>query len=113
TTLLLLEIHPRDRLLRISKEEAQQSQIETTKVLVRGLAHEIKNPLGGIRGAAQLLARELPGDARKDYTNVIIEHADRLRNLVACLHQHSRSAGAGRQSDRSGKPGLHHVGARL
>lgn len=82
TTLLLLEIHPRDRLLRISKEEAQQSQIETTKVLVRGLAHEIKNPLGGIRGAAQLLARELPGEALKDYTNVIIEEADRLRNLV-------------------------------
>src|SRR5690606_2302204 len=74
--------HPRDRLLRISKEEAQQSQIETTKVLVRGLAHEIKNPLGGIRGAAQLLARELPGEALKDYTNVIIEEADRLRNLV-------------------------------
>ena len=50
--------------------------------LVRGLAHEIKNPLGGIRGAAQLLARELPEESLKDYTNVIIEEADRLRNLV-------------------------------
>jgi protein-tyrosine phosphatase len=59
-TLLLLEVHPRDRLLRITKEEAQLSKQETTKMLVRGLAHEIKNPLGGIRGAAQLLARELP-----------------------------------------------------
>src|SRR5690606_38819614 len=81
-TLLLLEIHPRDRLLRISKEEAQLSQQETTKLLVRGLAHEIKNPLGGIRGAAQLLARELPEESLRDYTNVIIEEADRLRNLV-------------------------------
>lgn len=81
-TLLLLEVHPRDRLLRITKEEAQLSKQETTKLLVRGLAHEIKNPLGGIRGAAQLLSRELPEEHLKDYTNVIIEEADRLRNLV-------------------------------
>lgn len=81
-TLLLLEVHPRDRLLRITKEEAQLSKQETTKLLVRGLAHEIKNPLGGIRGAAQLLARELPSEGLRDYTNVIIEEADRLRNLV-------------------------------
>jgi len=81
-TLLLLEVHPRDRLLRITKEEAQLSKQETSKMLVRGLAHEIKNPLGGIRGAAQLLARELPDEHLKDYTNVIIEEADRLRNLV-------------------------------
>ena len=81
-TYLVLEVHPRDRLLRITKEEAQISKQETTKMLVRGLAHEIKNPLGGIRGAAQLLARELPEESLKDYTNVIIEEADRLRNLV-------------------------------
>lgn len=81
-TLLLLEVHPRDRLLRITKEEAQLSKQETTKMLVRGLAHEIKNPLGGIRGAAQLLSRELPEEGLRDYTNVIIEEADRLRNLV-------------------------------
>ena len=81
-THLLLEVHPRDRLLRITKEEAQLSKQETTKLLVRGLAHEIKNPLGGIRGAAQLLARELPEESLRDYTNVIIEEADRLRNLV-------------------------------
>ncbi|MBS7662367.1 nitrogen regulation protein NR(II) [Pseudomonas lalucatii] len=81
-TLLLLEVHPRDRMLKITKEEAQLSKQETTKLLVRGLAHEIKNPLGGIRGAAQLLARELPDVELKDYTNVIIEEADRLRNLV-------------------------------
>ena len=80
--LLLLELHPRDRLMRITKEEAQLAKQETTRLLVRGLAHEIKNPLGGIRGAAQLLARELPDESLKDYTNVIIEEADRLRNLV-------------------------------
>ena len=80
--LLLLELLPRDRLLRITKEEAQLAKQETTRLLVRGLAHEIKNPLGGIRGAAQLLARELPEESLKDYTNVIIEEADRLRNLV-------------------------------
>lgn len=79
---VLMELHPRDRLLRITKEEAQLSKQEVTKVLVRGLAHEIKNPLGGIRGAAQLLARELPEQSLKDYTDVIIEEADRLRNLV-------------------------------
>jgi two-component system nitrogen regulation sensor histidine kinase GlnL len=81
-TLLLLEVLPRDRLLRITREEAQLTKQETTKQLVRGLAHEIKNPLGGIRGAAQLLARELPEEHLRDYTNVIIEEADRLRNLV-------------------------------
>ncbi|WP_437270256.1 nitrogen regulation protein NR(II) [Stutzerimonas balearica] len=81
-TMLLLEVLPRDRLLRITKDEAQLSTQETTKLLVRGLAHEIKNPLGGIRGAAQLLARELPDEHLKDYTEVIIEEADRLRNLV-------------------------------
>ena len=80
-TLLLLEVHPRDRLLRITKEEAQLSKQETTKMLVRGLAHEIKNPSGHPR-RAQLLARELPEDGLRDYTNVIIEEADRLRNLV-------------------------------
>ena len=82
TTYLLLEILPRDRSLRITKEEAQLSKQETTKMLVRGLAHEIKNPLGGIRGAAQLLARELQDAGLKDYTDVIIEESDRLRNLV-------------------------------
>src|SRR3546814_12168621 len=80
--MLLLEVHPRDRLLRITKEEAPLSKQETSKMLVRGLAHEIKNPLGGIRGAAQLLARELPEASLKDYTNVIIAEAHRDRKSV-------------------------------
>ncbi|MFZ2289283.1 MAG: nitrogen regulation protein NR(II) [Halopseudomonas yangmingensis] len=79
---LLLEMHLRDRLLRITREEAQMSKQEVTRTLVRGLAHEIKNPLGGIRGAAQLLARELPETGLRDYTDVIIAEADRLRSLV-------------------------------
>lgn len=78
---LLLEIQTVDRLLRISREEAVVSSQQTSRHLARGLAHEIKNPLGGIRGAAQLLARTLP-DTEKEYTRIIIEEADRLRDLV-------------------------------
>lgn len=79
---LLLEIEPRDRLLRISREEALVARQETIKVLSRGLAHEIKNPLGGIRGAAQLLERDLPDAQLAEFTRVIVEEADRLRDLV-------------------------------
>jgi len=79
---LILELQPLDRLLRISRDEGILSSQENTRALVRGLAHEIKNPLGGLRGAAQLLARELPDSGLKDYTNIIIQEADRLRNLV-------------------------------
>ena len=79
---LLLELQPLDRLLRINREAAQLTVQQTTRQLVRGLAHEVKNPLGGIRGAAQLLSRELDDPGLSDYTNIIIEEADRLRNLV-------------------------------
>ncbi len=79
---LLIEIQQIDRLLRISREEAIVSNHQVTKQLVRGVAHEIKNPLGGIRGAAQLLARALPDNNLKEYTQIIIEEADRLRNLA-------------------------------
>jgi two-component system nitrogen regulation sensor histidine kinase GlnL len=79
---LIIEIQPIDRLLRISREEMLTTSHETTRNLVRGMAHEIKNPLGGIRGAAQLLARELPNTGLTEYTNIIIDEADRLRNLV-------------------------------
>lgn len=79
---LLLELHNRDRLIRISKEEQMLATQEMTRSLVRGMAHEIKNPLGGIRGAAQLLNRELPDESLAEYTTIIIEEADRLRDLV-------------------------------
>ena len=82
TPTLLVELQGRDRLMRISREEQLIAKQETTRSLVRGLAHEIKNPLGGIRGAAQLLERELPSAELKEYTNIIIEEADRLRDLV-------------------------------
>jgi len=79
---LLVELNPTERVLRISREENQFSQINAIRALIRGLAHEVKNPLGGLRGAAQLLERELPDESLKEYTNIIIGEADRLRNLV-------------------------------
>ncbi len=78
----LLEITSLEHSYRISREESLNSTHATTRELVRGLAHEIKNPLGGIRGAAQLLAAELNSEELSDYTNVIIEEADRLHKLV-------------------------------
>ena len=57
---LILELHPVDRILRINREEGLIASQQTTQALLRGLAHEIKNPLGGLRGAAQLLARLTP-----------------------------------------------------
>ncbi len=79
---ILLELQPVDRLLKISREESLHHAQETTREMIRGLAHEIKNPLGGVRGAAQLLARELPSAELEEYTNIIIREADRLRDLV-------------------------------
>jgi two-component system nitrogen regulation sensor histidine kinase GlnL len=79
---VLVELQHIDRQIRISREEQQINQQQTIRTLVRGLAHEIKNPLGGLRGAAQLLERELPDEALKEYTHIIIGEADRLRNLV-------------------------------
>ena len=78
----LVELQPVDRLMRISREEHQLSAQETTRSVVRGLAHENTNPLGGIRGAAQLLERELPEGPLQEYTGIIIQEADRLRGLV-------------------------------
>jgi two-component system nitrogen regulation sensor histidine kinase GlnL len=67
---------------KLSLEESILSQYEASKSLLRGLAHEIKNPLGGIRGAAQLLERELDNENNKQYTQIIINEADRLKNLL-------------------------------
>jgi two-component system nitrogen regulation sensor histidine kinase GlnL len=79
---VIVEIHPIDRVLRINREEGLIASQESARALMRGLAHEIKNPLGGLRGAAQLLARELPDPALEEYTRIIIAESDRLRNLV-------------------------------
>lgn len=79
---VIVELQLIDRWLRINREEGILSAQQSTRALLRGLAHEVKNPLGGLRGAAQLLDRELPEDSLRDYTRIIIEEADRLRNLV-------------------------------
>jgi two-component system nitrogen regulation sensor histidine kinase GlnL len=79
---VVIECQVLDRLIRISREEAIVSSQESSRSVIRGLAHEIKNPLGGIRGAAQLLSRELDSETLRDYTKVIIDESDRLRNLV-------------------------------
>lgn len=81
----LLELVPLDRHLRISREDAWSERSQANRALMRGLAHEIKNPLGGLRGAAQLLERKLPDPALQDYTRVIIREADRLAGLVDTL----------------------------
>lgn len=80
---LLMELQQIDRLQRISREEALIASHNATRALVRGVAHEIKNPLGGIRGAAQLLERTLAEDSElREYTRVVIDEADRLRALA-------------------------------
>lgn len=78
---ILVEITPQDRHLRISREEMLFSQQQVSQELLRSMAHEVKNPLGGIRGAAQLLEQELDSGL-KEYTQVIIDEADRLTTLV-------------------------------
>ena len=79
---LVLEMYPTTRLTRINQSNASSDRQTTTRGLIRGLAHEVKNPLGGIRGAAQLLERALPSEALTEYTGVIIAEADRLKDLV-------------------------------
>ena len=79
---LLLELRHIDQQLKIARDERLQEQQQANRELIRSLAHEIKNPLGGIRGAAQLLERELDQPQLIEYTQVIISEADRLRSLV-------------------------------
>lgn len=79
---LVLEINTIDRPLRIARDEAMLVQQEHAHSLLRGLAHEIKNPLGGLRGAAQLLSKQLPAGELHEYTHVIIREADRLQDLI-------------------------------
>lgn len=79
---ILIELQQVDRHLRITKEEQLLAQQNTSRMLVRGLAHEIKNPLGGLRGAAQLLDLELQDPELKEYTQIIIAESDRLQDLM-------------------------------
>jgi two-component system nitrogen regulation sensor histidine kinase GlnL len=80
--LMLLEIRQIDKQKKITQETQQHAQQQAARELVRGLAHEIKNPLGGIRGAAQLLEKELTNPNHKEFTQMIVDQSDRLRSLV-------------------------------
>jgi two-component system nitrogen regulation sensor histidine kinase GlnL len=79
---LLVELAQADQHLRMDREEKLLLQHQAARNVVRGLAHEIRNPLGGLRGAAQLLARELPEPRLQEYTDIIIGEADRLQALL-------------------------------
>jgi len=87
---LLAELRPIEQQLRMAREERLVSEQQANRELIRNLAHEIKNPLGGLRGSAQLLERELDqlrlpgrrGPELREYTQVIIQEADRLQSLM-------------------------------
>jgi two-component system nitrogen regulation sensor histidine kinase GlnL len=79
---LVLELRSTDQHLRIEREERELTQAVANRELIRSLAHEIKNPLGGLRGSAQLLERELDRADLREYTQVIIKEADRLQLLM-------------------------------
>jgi two-component system nitrogen regulation sensor histidine kinase GlnL len=89
-THLLIELADARTRQRISRESEMLSRLDGSRLMIRQLAHEIKNPLGGLRGAAQLLDRELHDGSLKEYTAVIINEADRLRALVDSMLGPSR-----------------------
>ncbi|MEQ1882590.1 MAG: nitrogen regulation protein NR(II) [Burkholderiales bacterium] len=78
----LIELTPANQQLKIAREERLLDQSLQTRELIRNLAHEIKNPLGALRGAAQLLERELDRLELREYTQVIVQEADRLQSLL-------------------------------
>lgn len=82
---LLVEMSDITRRTRINRENTLLMQHGAGRQMIRQLAHEIKNPLGGLRGAAQLLERQLESKEQKEYTDVIISEADRLASLVDTL----------------------------
>ena len=79
---VLIEVRQIEQQVKIAREERLLNLSQASRELIRNLAHEIKNPLGGIRGAAQLLDRELDRPALHEYTQVIIQEADRLQMLM-------------------------------
>jgi two-component system, NtrC family, nitrogen regulation sensor histidine kinase GlnL len=79
---VIIEMLPLQQQAKLDREERLTDQAQANKELIRNLAHEIKNPLGGIRGAAQLLQMELASKELTEYTQVIIHEADRLQTLV-------------------------------
>ena len=87
---LLLEFRELDQQIRIAREEKLIEQQQANRELIRNLAHEIKNPLGGIRGSAQLLERELKDAEQREFTQVIVKETDRLQALMNRLLTPSR-----------------------
>ena len=87
---LLLELRELEQQRKIAREAKILEQQEANRELIRNLAHEIKNPLGGIRGAAQLLERELGDPGLKEFTQVIVKETDRLQSLMNRLLTPSR-----------------------
>lgn len=79
---VVMEFHPAGSSVRIARDEQAMAQAQAVQMLLRQLAHEIRNPLGGIRGAAQLLEAELNGAELSEYTQVIIQEANRLQGLL-------------------------------
>ena len=79
---LIAELRPIEQQLRAAREERLLSEQQANRELIRNLAHEIRNPLGGLRGSAQLLERELSDPGLREYTQVIIKEADRLQVLL-------------------------------
>ena len=79
---LIAELRPIEQQLRMAREERLLFEQQANRELIRNLAHEIKNPLGGLRGSAQLLERELDKQELREYTQVIIKEADRLQSLM-------------------------------
>lgn len=90
--LMMMDWFPIDQQIRSVRDERVFQQVEANKELMRNLAHEIKNPLGGIRGAAQLLEFELPEKNLHEYTQVIVKESDRLQTLVDRLLAPHRKA---------------------
>lgn len=82
---VLIEIADATQHQRISRETALINQVGGSRLMIKQLAHEIKNPLGGLRGAAQLLERQLNDASMREYTSIIISEADRLKALVDSL----------------------------
>ena len=104
---ILAELWPLQQQVRQDREERLREQAHAQKELVRNLAHEIKNPLGGIRGAAQLLQMELASPELAEYTQVIVHEADRLQSLV------DRLLAPHRQAQRVGEVNIHEVCERV
>jgi len=86
----LLELSDAAPRARLSRDNELRTRLEGNRLMTRQLAHEIKNPLGGLRGAAQLLARQLPDADLREYTTVIINEADRLTALVDSMTSPAR-----------------------